>query len=193
MRRTLEESLAALRTDYVDLWLIHWPAPGMNLARSLGAMVRAREDGLVRHIGVSNFTLPLLEEVAASGVPVVCNQVEYHVCLDQRRILAWLRAHGMALVAYSPLGRGGLMRDATLQRIARKHGAAPAQIMLAWLLGQEGVAAVPKAARPENQRANLEAASLQLDTDDLAAIAALAKNERQSNPPGVAPAWDPPE
>jgi 2,5-diketo-D-gluconate reductase B len=192
LRRALDDSLRKLRTPYVDLYLIHWPAPDMDLAVVLGQMLRFREQGLVRHIGVSNFTVALLRQaIEEIGAPIVCNQVEYHVNLEQSRLLAYLRSKGLALTAYCPLGRGGLAGNKALARIAGKHGVSAAQVALAWLLGQDGVAAIPKAARDENQLANLAALDVRLDADDLAAIAALPKHERLVDPAGFAPAWDP--
>ena len=191
MRRAMDDSLRQLRTPYVDLYLIHWPAPRMDLAAALGQMVRFQEQGLARHIGVSNFTVALLREaVERIGAPIVCNQVEYHVNLDQSRVLSYLRSKGLALVAYCPLGRGGLAGDRVLARIAVKHGVSAAQVALAWLLAQDGVAAIPKAAHDQNQLANLAAADLRLDADDLSAIAALPKDRRLVDPGGFAPAWD---
>ncbi len=193
MRRAMDDSLRKLRTPYVDLYLIHWPAPDMDLGATLGQMVRFQEQGLARHIGVSNFTVALLRQaIEEIGAPIVCNQVEYHVNLEQSRVLAYLRAKGLALTAYCPLGRGGLARDRVLARIAGRNGVTAAQVALAWLFGQDGVAAIPKAARDENQLANLAALDLRLDADDLAAIAALPKHERLVDPTGFAPAWDSP-
>ncbi len=191
MRRAMDDSLRKLRTPYVDLYLIHWPAPDMDLGAALGQMVRLQEQGLARHIGVSNFTVALLRQAIEDiGAPIVCNQVEYHVNLEQSRVLAYLRAKGLALTAYCPLGRGGLARDAVLERIARKHDASAAQVALAWLFGQDGVAAIPKAARDASQLANLAALDLRLDADDLAAIGGLPKSRRLVDPDGFAPAWD---
>lgn len=193
LRRAMDDSLRKLRTPYVDLYLIHWPAPDMDLGAALGAMVRLREQGMARHIGVSNFTVALLRQaIEEIGAPIVCNQVEYHVNLDQTRVLFYARSKGLALTAYCPLGRGVLAGDAVLARIAGKHGVSAAQVALAWLLGQDGVAAIPKAARDASQRENLAALDLHLDADDLAAIAALPKHDRLVDPAGFAPAWDQP-
>ncbi len=192
MRRAMDESLRALRTDYVDLYLIHWPAPDMDLGASLAALVRLKEEGRARAIGVSNFPVALMrravEEIRA---PIVCNQVEYHVLLDQSAVLGYARAHGLAVTAYCPLAQGRLADHPELDRIARKHGASAAQVALKWLLDQDGVAAIPKAARESSQRANLGALALALDESDRAAIAALPKTQRCVTP-AFAPAWDPP-
>jgi 2,5-diketo-D-gluconate reductase B len=190
MKRSFEASLKALRTPYVDLFLIHWPAPDMDLAASLGQMVRFQEQGLARHIGVSNFPAALLRRaVKEVGAPICCNQVEYHVLLDQTKVLAEARSLGLALTAYCPLAQGRLADHPSLAEIARKHGVTPAQVALKWLLDQDNVAAIPKAARPESQQANLDALKIVLDDADRAAIAALPKDQRFVNP-AFAPAWD---
>lgn len=190
VRQALETSLRLLGLQYVDLYLIHWPAPGMDLAGALGVLMRAREQGLARAIGVSNFPVALLRQaVEQVGAPVACNQVEYHVGLGQRAVLDYARAHGIAVTAYSPLGRGRFADDPTLAAIARKHGANPGQVALKWLLDQDGVAAIPKAARRENQRSNLDALALALDDADRAAIDALPKNRRLVDP-AWGPQWD---
>ena len=193
LRRSMERSLAALRTDYVDLYLIHWPMAGMDLRATLGEMMRLREAGRARAIGVSNFTVALLRAaVEEIGAPVACNQIEYHVLLDQSAVLHYARSQGVAVIAYAPLARGAFLALPEMQRIARKHGATPAQVGLKWLLDQELVAAIPRAGRRESQQANLDALRLVLDDDDRAAIARLPKDGRVVNV-NFAPAWDPPE
>jgi 2,5-diketo-D-gluconate reductase B len=188
MRAACEATLARLGLDAVDLYLIHWPAPGMDVPRSLEALVGLREAGLVRAIGVSNFPPGLLRAAIATGAPLACLQVEHHCLLDQSALLAICRAHGLVLTSYSPLAKGDLAEEPTLARIARKHGVGAAQVALAWLFGMEGVAAVPKAARRETQLANLAALRLSLDAEDRAAIADLPKDRRFVNP-GFAPDW----
>ena len=190
MDRALDGSLAKLGTDYLDLYLVHWPAAAMDMAAVMGALVRVKESGRVRAIGVANFTVALLER-AAGLAPIACNQVEYHVLLGQDRLLAAMRALGVPLVAYCPLAQGRLAEHAALGEIAAKHGATPAQVALKWLLDQEGVAAIPKASRRESQQGNLDALKVTLDDADRAAIARLPKGERFVQP-GFAPAWDVP-
>ena len=190
MRRAMDASLKQLQTSYVDLYLIHWPAPDMDLAASLAQLVCFKEAGLARHIGVSNFPIALLkralEEIQA---PLACNQFEYHVLLDQTRLVAYARAKGLAVTAYCPLAQGRLVEHPAMAEIARKHGCTPAQVALNWLLAQDGVAAIPKAGRAESQLANLAAFNVTLDDADRAAIAALPKGQRFVSP-GFAPAWD---
>ena len=191
MRAALAGSLDRLGSPYLDLYLIHWPAPSMDLGRSLHALDQLREEGRVRAVGVSNFPPGMLRRALGVGVPLACVQVEYHLGLSQDRLLTVAREAGMVLTAYSPLGRGELPEDPVLGAIARKHGASPAQAALAWLLRQDGVAAIPKAARESSQRLNLEAVSLsaRLDAEDVASIDALPKGRRLVSP-SFAPNWD---
>ena len=192
MRRAMEHSLTQLRTDYVDLYLIHWPSPNMDLPKVLETLVSLREAGHARQIGVSNFTVALMARaVEEVGAPIVCNQVEYHVLLDQSKVLAYARSKGIAVTAYCPLARGKLGDHKEVAEIARKHGASAQQVALKWLLDQDGVAAIPKAGRDESQQANLDALTLALDDADRAVIERLTKTERIVNPAGFAPAWDP--
>ena len=190
MRQALEASLTKLQSDYADLYMIHWPAPDMDLPAALESLVKLKEEGLVRAIGVCNFPVALLKQaVEGVGAPVAANQVEYHVLLSQDAVLDYARAHGIAVTAYCPIAQGKLADHEELGVIARKHGATAPQIALKWLLDQPGVAAIPKAARRESQVANLEAMKIELDDADRAAIAALPKTQRMVNP-GFAPAWD---
>jgi 2,5-diketo-D-gluconate reductase B len=188
VRAQAERSLRALRTDYVDLLLIHWPNDAVPLAETLGAMADLRDEGKVRHLGVSNFPSALLRE-AASVERIVTDQVEYHAYLSQRPVLEACRDHGVTLTAYSPFARGRLLRDPVLGEIAGERGATPAQVALRWLLDQEGVAAVPKAASHDNRRANLGALELELTGEDRARIDALPKDRRIIDP-SWAPRWD---
>ena len=190
MQRSIDGSLAKLRMDYVDLYLIHWPQPGMDLAAVLANLMRVKEQGKARAIGVSNFPVALLRRaVEEIGAPVACNQIEYHVLLGQSAVLGYAGSRDIAVAAYSPLGQGKLSGNEELQAIAQKHGATPAQVALKWLLDQHNVAAIPKAMRAESQQANLDAMRLQLDDADRAAISMLPKAQRMVNP-GWAPVWD---
>ena len=174
MRRAFDASLRKLRLDQVDLYLVHWPAPKMNLPQMFETLMRLKEEGRTRAIGVANFNIALVKTVIEEiGAPIACNQVEYHVMLDQTRLRQFLTAKSIPLVAYSPLAKGLAASDAALK----------------WLLDQDGVAAIPKASRAESQQANLDALKLKLDDADRKAIAALPKDRRCVNP-GFAPAWD---
>ncbi|MGG5886928.1 aldo/keto reductase [Falsiroseomonas sp. HC035] len=188
IRRAFDASLKRLATPYVDLLLIHWPSPELNLPDALAGLAAIRAEGTARAIGISNFPPKLLARAIAEGVGLAALQVEFHVMLDQSRLLEICRANDMALTAYSPLAKGNASSDPVLQGIARRHGATAAQVALAWLLAQPGVAMVPKAASRARQAENLGALDLKLDAADLAAIAGLPKDRRFVNP-AMAPDW----
>ncbi len=188
IRRAFDASLDRLATPYVDLLLIHWPSPQLELADALRGLVAVRAEGRAKAIGVSNFPPRLLQRAIDAGVELACLQVEFHVLLDQSRLLGICRANGMALTAYSPLAKGSGLDHPALTQVARRHGATPAQVALAWLLSHDRVAMVPKAASPARQEENLGALSLRLDAEDLAALAALPKDRRFVNP-AMAPDW----
>jgi 2,5-diketo-D-gluconate reductase B len=155
-------------------------------------MMRLQEAGYARAIGVCNFNVALLRQaVEVIGAPIACNQVEYHVLLDQSAVLRYARSRDIAVIAYAPLARGRFLALPEMQQIARKHGASPAQVGLKWLLDQEGVAAIPRAGRRESQQENLDALRLTLDDDDRTVIARLPKDQRVVNV-DWAPQWDPP-
>ena len=190
IRRSFDASLKKLQLDHVDLYLVHWPSKGMDLAKMFETLVKLKEEGRTRAIGVANFTVPLLKQVVEEiGAPIACNQVEYHVLLDQTKVLTYLRSKGIPLVAYCPLAQGKIVDNAVLQKIGEKHHASAAQVALKWLLDQDGVGAIPKASRQESQQANLDALKVTLDDADRTAIAGLPKDQRLVNP-AFAPDWD---
>jgi 2,5-diketo-D-gluconate reductase B len=190
IRRSLQASLDKLRLDYVDLFMVHWPSPEMDQRAVFDTLADLQTAGRVRAIGVCNFTLPLLRvAIEEVGAQIACNQVEYHVLLDQTPLRNYLAAKSIPLIAYCPLAQGTLIDNPSLIAIGRKHGVGPAQVALKWLLDQDGVAAIPKAQRQSSQQANLDALKLQLDDDDRRVIAALPKDRRFVNPP-FAPLWD---
>jgi len=190
LRRAFNLSLGKLRLDYVDLYMIHWPTRDIDIAVSLEALMQLRQRGLTLAIGVCNFNLPMIRRaVEEIGAPIAAHQVEYHAFLSQTPMLAYLRSKAIPLTAYAPLAQGRAANDPTLAAIGRKHGATAAQVAIAWLLDQHGVIAIPKAGRPESQKANLDALGIRLDDEDRAAIATLPKNQRFVRPP-FAPEWD---
>jgi 2,5-diketo-D-gluconate reductase B len=162
----------------------------MNLPAMFETLLKLKAEGRTRAIGVANFNIALLKTVVEQiKAPIACNQVEYHVFLDQTPLRKYLAAKSIPLVAYCPVAQGRAATDETLMAIGRKHGATAAQVALKWLLDQDGVAAIPKASRAASQKANLDALHVGLDDEDRAAIAGLPKNKRFVNP-GFAPAWD---
>src|ERR1700716_949746 len=190
IRRAFDASCKKLRLDHVDLYLVHWPSRNMNLPNIFETLMKLKQEGRTRAIGVANFTTTLLKTVVEDiNAPIACNQVEYHVMLDQTKVAKYLAARSIPLVAYCPLAQGRVASDATLAATGKKHDASAAQVALKWLLDQNGVAAIPKASRSESQQANLDALKVKLDDEDRNAIAALPKDRRCVNP-GFGPDWD---
>lgn len=172
--KAARDSLARLRVTEVDLLLLHWPNPRIPLSETLPALCKVKEDGLSRHIGVSNFTVALIEEaVALASAPLVCNQIEMHPFLDQSKVVAACRAHGMAVTAYSPIARGGAKNNALLAKIGKAHGKTAAQVSLRFLV-QQGVAVIPRTSRVERLSENLAIFDFELSDAEMTEIAGLA-------------------
>jgi 2,5-diketo-D-gluconate reductase B len=191
LRRSAESSLRALRTDYLDLLLVHWPNNSIPLAETFAAFAALKDEGKIRHAGVGNFTLRLMREAAELGLDIFANQIEYHARLTraQTPMLDLLRRRGTALIAYSPLGRGLLTRDPTLARIGARHGKSASQIALRWLVEQEGVALVTKSASEAHCREGIALFDFELTAKDRAAIAHIDDATRVLDP-SWAPKWD---
>jgi len=192
VRRSHEESLKRLGLDQVDLLLIHWPNASIPLGETLEALTRLRDAGKTRTIGVSNFTVALLQEtIERHGADIICNQVEYHPFLLQRRLLDAMRRYGLMVTAYAPVARGRVFRDSTLMAIGKKYGKSPGQVALRWLLDQEKVSAIPKAGRREHAAANIAIFDFRLSPEDRAAIDKLAGDaDRMVEWAGYTPRWD---
>jgi 2,5-diketo-D-gluconate reductase B len=189
--RSVETSLGELQVDYVDLLLIHWPNPKMAVADCIGPLAAAKRAGLARHIGVANFTIELLEQaISACPEPLVTNQVECHPYLDQTRMLAALRRHGMALTAHCPLARGRLMGDPVLGEIAHARHRTLAQVALRWLVQQEIVAAIPRSSNPARIAENLDVFDFRLTADEMDRVSALKRPHGRVANPAFAPQWD---
>lgn len=190
---SLEQSLARLRTDYVDLTLIHWPAPnnGVPLEEFMHALVEARARGLTRRIGISNFNIALTKQaIAAVGKDAIAtNQIELSPYLQNARLVEFLAQEGIHVTSYMTLAYGKVLGDPVIGDIARRHQATPAQVALAWAM-QRGFSVIPSSTKRENLASNLLAQSLRLTDDDMARIAALERNGREVNPDGLAPQWD---
>jgi diketogulonate reductase-like aldo/keto reductase len=190
--RSVEQSLDALKTDYVDLVLVHWPNPEIAPEEYMPALAKAKRDGLARHIGVANFTTRLLEQaIALCDEPLVALQAEYHPYLDQTKLLAAVRKHGLAFIAYCPLGRGRLFADPVLADIAKARGRTVAQVALRWLI-QQNVAVIPRSSNPQRMADNAKIFDFTLSDDEMARIAALKRADgRIANPAGRVPGgWD---
>ena len=190
LERSAKESLVRLRQPHVDLLLLHWPNPQVPLAETLGALARAKQMGLTRHIVVSNFTVALIEEaVKACPEPLVCNQVEYHPYLDQSRVRAACAQAGLALVAYSPVAKGKIKNDETLLRIGRYYRKTSAQVCLRWLI-QQNVAAIPRTSKLERLSENIGIFDFELTDEEMRQIFALGSPRGRLTDFGFAPKWD---
>jgi 2,5-diketo-D-gluconate reductase B len=175
LERATKECLVRLRLSEVDLLLLHWPNPRIPLSETLDALSKVKAQGFARNIGVSNFTVALIEEaVRLAAEPLVCNQIEMHPFLDQSKVTAACRAHGMAVVAYSPIARGTAKNDAVLARIGGAHHKTAAQVSLRYLV-QQGIAVIPRTSKVERLQENLAIFDFALSDADMAEIRALAR------------------
>ena len=190
---SLQDSLKKLRTEQVDLTLIHWPAPGngVELNEFMTALAEAKAQGLTRQIGISNFNIELTRQaIAAVGQgEIATNQIELSPYLQNVRLTAFLKEQGIQTTSYMTLAYGKVLQDAVLAEIAQKHSATVAQVALAWAL-RLGYAVIPSSTKRENLASNLLAQKLKLDADDMARITQLERNGREVNPEGLAPVWD---
>ena len=190
LERSTRESLSKLRLFEVDLLLLHWPNPQVPLSETMGALAHVKQLGLARHIGVSNFTVALIDEaVAACPEPLVCDQVEYHPYLDQTKVKDACARHGLAVVAYSPVAKGRIRGDETLTRIGQAHGKTAAQVCLRWLV-QQNVAAIPRTSKIERLSENIEIFDFVLSDDEMGQIAAMANAKGRLTDYAFAPKWD---
>jgi 2,5-diketo-D-gluconate reductase B len=190
LERSTKDSLAKLRLSEVDLLLLHWPNPQVPLSETLGALARVKQLGMVKHIGVSNFTVALIEQaVAACPEPLACDQVEYHPYLDQTKVKEACARHGMALIAYSPVAKGRVKEDATLTRIGRAHGKTAAQVCLRWLV-QQNACAIPRTSRIERLSENIDIFDFALSDEEVDEISAMATAKGRLTDYGFAPKWD---
>jgi 2,5-diketo-D-gluconate reductase B len=190
LERSAKEGLVRLRLTEVDLLLLHWPNSQVPLAETLGALAKVKQLGLARHIGVSNFTVALIDEAVAScSEPLACDQVEYHPYLDQSKVKEACARHGMAVVAYSPVARGRIKNDEILQRIGEGHRKTAAQVCLRWLV-QQGVAAIPRTSKLERLSENIEIFDFELSDEEMQQIAAMGSPAGRLTDFGFAPKWD---
>jgi diketogulonate reductase-like aldo/keto reductase len=191
--RSVAQSLERLRTDYVDLLLVHWPATdGTPLAETMGALAEAKRSGKARHVGVANFNIAMTREaMRLCPEPLVTLQAEYHPYLDQSKVLAFCREAGLVFTAYCPLARGRVLRDPVLADIARARGRTIAQIALRWLVQQGPIVPIPRSADPRHMAESLRVFDFELSEEEMRRIHALARPDgRIANPAGRAPAWD---
>ena len=190
LERSVKESLARLRLDVIDLLLIHWPNPRVPLAETLGALAKMKREGFARQIGVSNFTVALLAEAnEISSEPLVCDQVECHPFLNQDKVIAACRKSGMAVVAYSPIARGGAKGDKVLEKIGKSHGKTAAQVCLRWLV-QQGIVVIPRTSKIERLEENIALFDFALSDMEMREIAGLARRGGRIVDWTWSPNWD---
>jgi len=187
LHASVENSLLDLRADYLDLVLIHWPSADVPMEETFAEMVRLRDAGRVRHLGVSNFPAGMLSR-ALELAPLLCDQVEYHVMLGQDRLLGLAAEHDLVIAAYAPFAHGEIHGNPVLTEIGEAHGKSAGQVALRWLIEQERVVAIPKAASHENRVANLEVFDFELTAEERGRIGALPKDRRHFDT-SWAPDW----
>jgi 2,5-diketo-D-gluconate reductase B len=190
LERSVKESLHKLRLDVIDLLLIHWPNPRVPLAETLGTMAKMKQEGYVRALGVSNFTVALLDEASkATTEPLVCNQIECHPFLDQSKVIAACKKHGMMVVAYSPIARGGAQGDAVLEKIGQAHGKSAAQVSLRYLV-QQGIVVIPRTSKVQRLEENLALFDFALTEAEMLEIRALSQRQGRIVDWSWSPQWD---
>lgn len=184
-----EESLKKLGLDTIDILYVHWPAIVYNAEKTLGAFSKLQDQGKIKHIAVSNFTINLLEEALdVCDKPIIANQVEMHPLLKQKELVEFLQKHHMYLIAYSPLARGYVFKIPELTEIAQKHNVTEAQVSLAWLMTFENVVPIPKATSSQHIEDNFAALHVTLDREDVEKIESITVEKRIINP-RFAPKW----
>jgi len=188
--RSVDNSLKLLGLPNVDLLLIHWPNAQVPMEESIGALNKAKREGLAKHIGVANYTVALLDAaVKATKEPLVTNQIEVHPFLDQTKVIAATRGHGMSITAYCPLARGKVPGEPALERIGKAHGKTASQVALRWLV-QQGIMIIPGSGTPARQKENFDVLDFSLTPAEMTEIAGLKRpNSRVVNPPQH-PEWD---
>jgi diketogulonate reductase-like aldo/keto reductase len=171
---SFETSLSKLGLDYVDLLLIHAPNRSVPIEETIEAMNELQADGVVDHIGVSNFSIKQMKDaMSASNTPILTNQVKYHPFHGQQEMLKFCREEDVMLTAYSPLARTRVSRDETLSEIGDRYGKTPAQVALRWQIQQPMVSTIPKAADPDHQRENIDIFDFELSDDEMEAVFGL--------------------
>ncbi len=178
----LQKSLAQLQINYLDLYLIHWPDRNLSMERILLEMKKLKTKGLIRAIGVSNFTIHHLQDALKTGVEIVDNQVEFHPSLNQKKLKDFCDQHQIALTAYSPIAQGQDLKLPLIKKLASKYGKSESQIILNWLISK-GMAAIPRASNPIHIADNYRTTEWQLSTKDITLIDKLNTNNRIINPP----------
>ena len=175
--RFLEE----LQTDYIDLLLVHWPNTTISIKETLSALKELQDDKVIKAFGLSNFTIPLLEEALATNIEFVNNQVEFHPSLYQKDLKEFCDTHKIVLTGYSPIAQGADLKIPLIQELGKKYGKTPVQIALSWIL-KKNIVVIPRSSKPERIKENLEALSFQLNDEDCVQIDNLGLHTRIVRP-----------
>ena len=190
LERSAKECLVRLRLSEVDLLLLHWPNPHIPLAETVGALCKIKREGLARHIGISNFTVALVEEAAKLATePLVTNQIEVHPFIDRSKVIEASRRNGLSITAYCPIARGAVPDDAVLARIGAAHGKSPAQVSLRYLV-QQGIIPIPRTSNPQHLADNLAVFDFSLSDAEMAELGRLRSANKRIVSPPHAPQWD---
>ncbi len=188
--QSVDESLKKLQLPFVDLLLIHWPSATVPMSDQIASLCKAKRNGLTRHVGVANFTVAMLDQAAKlTTEPLVTNQIEVHPFLDQSKVLAACKKHGLSVTAYCPISRGKVPGAEVLERIGKAHGKSSSQVSLRYLT-QQGIIPIPRSSNPDHLKANLDVFDWKLTDAEMAEIGKLHRPDgRVVNPPHH-PEWD---
>lgn len=178
-KRFLDE----LQTAYIDLLLVHWPNSDVPIAETLKAFKELQDHGLIKNIGVSNFTIPLLEEALAAGVEIVNNQVEFHPSLNQGELLKFCEKHNIVLTAYSPIAQGADLKLPLIIELAEKYSVSPSQVILNWLMAKN-IVAIPRSANAKHIKDNFQATTWKMDQQGITKVDQLNTDNRL-----IIPSW----
>ncbi len=191
LQKSVEGSLLSLGLDQLDLVLIHWPNFDIPISQSMSALEDVRRSGMARAVGVSNFTVALLDEAMRSAGELAMHQIEYHPYVDQQKILAATRRHGLTITAYSPVAQGQVVGDPVIEAIGAAHSKTAVQVALRWLVQQDDVVVIPRTAKPERLPENAAIFDFALTEAEMAGMSGLTRGRTHLvNEPFWVPTWD---
>jgi diketogulonate reductase-like aldo/keto reductase len=176
-----KQALEELETEYLDLYLIHWPDRDKNITKALQGMKKLKRDGLIRSIGVSNFTTNHLKDVMYSDIQIDINQVEFHPSLNQKELKEFCDKNGITITAYSPIAQGYDLRITTIKMLAEKYNKTESQIILHWLISKR-IVAIPRSSNPIHIQNNLEIFGWKMEEEDLNLLETLNSDHRVVDP-----------
>ena len=187
---SVKESLKKLKTDHVDLLLIHWPHPQLEVKQYIHLLAQAQHDGMTKDIGVSNYNVAQLKEVQQESVNIVVNEIEYHPWINQSKLTDYMQQLRLPVIAYTPLGRGMMIKDKTIASIANAHHRPPAQIVLRWMMQKENFIAIPKASSPGHLKENIDVFDFNLSEQEMKQIDSLSRENRRVVDAQPGAKWD---